>query len=75
MSAIIYTREELKDLISPFIKNNPSGRTDICRSKITNKLKEQIILSTEGCREERFSERIFWILNDIYEYPTCVECR
>lgn len=74
MTNIIYTRKELKILINPFIKTNKKGRSDIS-SKIPNDLKEQIILSTERCREERFSERIFWILNDIYEYPICIECR
>lgn len=73
MTNLIYTRDELKKIICSFIKTNSKGRIDV-KTKIDLLIKEQIILSTEGCRDERFSERIFWILNDIYVYPTCVEC-
>lgn len=46
MSIIIYTREELKLLIQPFI-NIGKNRTDIREAKIPQELKEQIILSTQ----------------------------
>lgn len=47
MTDVIYTREELKILIQPFIKVNSKGRTDINERKIPIELKEQIILFTQ----------------------------
>lgn len=71
---MIYSREELKILIQPILCfSKKTNRIDI-KVKIDPLLKQQIILSTEGCRDERFSERVFWILNDIYDYPICTEC-
>ena len=70
-----YTREELKVLIMESnLLNISLKRTDIKKQNLTPILKAEIEKSTIGCRVERFSERIFWILNDIYDYPICVEC-
>lgn len=76
MSNTIYTREELKIILenSTLYRTSKDNRTTVQIKLISEELKEQIIFSTQGCRDERFSERIFWILNDIAEYPTCQTC-
>jgi len=74
MSEIIYTREELKNLLS---QNNiiryGKGRTDIKLKNIDAVLEHQIILSTPKCRDN-IRERIYWIINDMYDYHTCETC-
>lgn len=74
MTDVIYTREQLKSIVKNLIKTNSKGRMDVDRSKISEELSTQIMLSTNKCRD-KISERIFWILNDIYDYPKCIECR
>lgn len=51
------------------------NKTQICvkLSKIPTDILIQIEKRTENCRD-KISERIYWIYNDITEYPICPEC-
>ena len=46
----------------------------VCYTKIENNIIEEIIQLTSNCRDN-ISERIYWILNDIFDYPKCTNCR
>jgi hypothetical protein len=71
---MIYTREECKKLIIELeIINFNLTPIRVSKSKITSELLESILFHTNNCRD-RLSERIYWILNGIIDYPICQEC-
>jgi hypothetical protein len=70
----IYTLEECKNLINELeIINTKGKQIHICKKKITNKLEESILFHTKKCNN-KWSERIYWILNNIEDYPCCIQC-
>jgi hypothetical protein len=73
MSTPIYTREECKKLIDELGIISYKNNIKIIRSKITFDLKESIIANTINCRDN-ITERIYWIFNNIENYPNCKEC-
>lgn len=66
-------RNELKKIIEEANIIKIGKQMIIINKHISNDLKEKIIQNTKECRDN-LSERIYWILNDIYKYPTCIEC-
>lgn len=62
-----YNREQLKQLIEE--KTKVSNINEFSDNEI-----KSIIYYTQNCRKQSFSERVFWILNDIEDYPNCIEC-
>lgn len=75
MSDHIYSREELKNVLLNlnFITLSKDNRLHIVKSKISKHIQNQIEILTTSCRDN-FSERIYWILNDIFDYPNCCGC-
>jgi hypothetical protein len=70
----MFTKEECKNLIKDLnIISYTDVRTNVCKTKINLELMESILFYTKNCRD-RLSERIYWILNDIEDYPFCLEC-
>jgi hypothetical protein len=54
---------------------NNHGKKSRCLEKyISTELYNEIIKATKNCRDN-FKERIYWILNDISDYPKCEECK
>lgn len=70
-------KEDLKEhLINPnngIIKINRSGKIIIIPSKISRDILNYIHFFTKNCRDV-LTERIYWIVNDITEYPCCKQC-
>jgi len=64
--------EALKDKIKSEYLLESNGRIFV--KKMSEELIHEIETLTSKCRKERFSERVFWILNDIDDYPICIEC-
>lgn len=74
MPNTIYTREELKkEILSLNAITQHNNYCKLVKSKFQQELKTCIIEATPKCRDQ-FSERVFWILNDIEDYPNCLEC-
>ena len=74
MSIAIYTREELKILLwENKILKQGEHQLRVSPSKISKHLLDQIYITTHQCRDN-INERIYWILNNITEYPLCSEC-
>ena len=71
MSELIYTRQELKELILRLgIIDLSISSIHVRKKKISNEIEIAIINSTLACRNN-IAERIYWIMNDILDYPTC----
>lgn len=75
MSEFIYSREELKRIIEDDnIISYGEQYTNIRKSKISEDLLKQIVLTTDKCRDN-LNERIYWIMNDIFDYNfICINC-
>jgi hypothetical protein len=73
MSTYIYTRNECKKLINELGIIKFGKNIVLQRPKITPKLMESILFHTKKCRD-RLSEKFYWILNNIEDYPNCREC-
>jgi hypothetical protein len=74
MSTPIYTREECKKLIEELgIIKKDKNPIRVSKTKITSELMESILFHTNKCRDN-ISERIFWIINDVEDYPICKQC-
>jgi hypothetical protein len=72
---MIYSRQECKKIIEQLgiIGGSLDSQIRICKKKITSILMESILFHTSKCRD-RLSERIYWILSDIEDYPFCKQC-
>jgi hypothetical protein len=73
MSINIYSREECKKIIDELEIIEYGKYSLIQRQKITLRLMESILFYTKNCRDN-ITERIYWILNSIEDYPSCKEC-
>jgi hypothetical protein len=69
----LIAREECKKLIDQLGIIKKDKIITIAKANITNELMQSILFHTNNCRD-RLSERIYWILNDIEDYPKCKEC-
>lgn len=69
----VLEREELKQIIID--KGIIGNAKHICvrKTKMTPDIFNLIVQSTSNCRDN-LSERIYWILNGILDYPECLEC-
>jgi len=68
-------RELAKKLIAEMdIIGISEKRIFIKKRNLTTELVQLIEETTELCITSRFSERIFWIINDIEDYPRCIAC-
>ena len=67
--------EELKKEILDLIQQNPLNYGQCCQSKSRQELKNKILQATSNLNEKyTFKTRIFWILNDIFNFPKCYIC-
>lgn len=61
----------MKEYLSSLISHGKQWH--LKKSKIDDELMTQILNLTKHCRNN-ISERVYWILNDIQDYPICLEC-
>lgn len=74
MSKIILNRDELKlKIINDGIIDLTLPRSYIRKSRISENFRKSVIEVTKKCRDN-FTERLYWILNDIHDYPNCDVC-
>lgn len=67
--------KDYNDLIVKIIKENPSCYTTKITRKLENRyLYDYIMEMTKDFPDLNCSTRIYWILNDIHEYPKCKVC-
>ena len=67
--------KDYNDLIVKIIKENPSCYTTKITRQLENRyLYDYIMEMTKEFPDLNCSTRIYWILNDIHEYPKCKVC-
>lgn len=68
--------EDLKADLKKLIAEKPMNYGQCCNSKAYAELKSKIMAATPllASPEFKFSTRVFWILNDITEFPKCYVC-